>query len=65
MAKDHFSIAEAKGSPVITIEGNNQTYTLADVSRGELLLATIAAKDASAVAEWTTALDAAQAVRMM
>ncbi len=63
MAKDHFSIAEANGSTVITIEGNNQTYTLTDVSLGELSLANIAAKDASAIAEWTTALDAAQAVR--
>lgn len=63
MAKDHFSIAEANGSTVITIEGNNQTYTLTDVSLGELSLANIAARDASAVAEWTTALDAAQAAR--
>lgn len=63
MAKDHFSIAEANGSTVITIEGNNQTYTLTDVSLGELSLANIAARDASAVAEWTTALDVAQAAR--
>jgi hypothetical protein len=63
MAKDHFSIAEANGSTVITIEGNNQTYTLTDVSLAALSLANIAAKDASALAEWTTALDAAQAVR--
>lgn len=61
MAKDSFSIAEANGSTVITIEGNNQTYKLTDVSLAELSLANIAAKDASAVAEWAAALDTAHA----
>ncbi len=63
MTKDNFSIAEANGSTVITIEGNNQTYKLTDVSLAELSLANIAARDASAIAEWTAALDAAQAAR--
>ncbi len=63
MAKDHFSIAEANGSTVITIEGNNQTYKLTDVSLAELSLASIAARDASAVSEWTAALDAARAAQ--
>lgn len=61
MAKDHFSIAEANGSTVITIEGNNQTYKLTDVSLAELSLMNIAAKDASAVSEWTAALSTAHA----
>ncbi|MDP3241960.1 MAG: Calx-beta domain-containing protein [Reyranella sp.] len=61
MAKDHFSIAEANGSTVITIEGNNQTYNLTDVSLAELSLMNIAAKDASAVSEWTAALSTAHA----
>lgn len=61
MAKDHFSIAEANGSTVITIEGNNQTYKLTDVSLAELYLMNIAAKDASAVSEWTAALSTAHA----
>ncbi|WP_428684261.1 Calx-beta domain-containing protein [Reyranella sp.] len=59
MAKDDFSIAEVNGSTVITIEGNNQTYKLTDVSLAELSSANIAAKDASAVSEWAAALDAA------
>jgi len=61
MAKDNFSIAEVNGSTVITIEGNNQTYKLTDVSLAELSLGNITAKDASAVAEWTTALNTAHA----
>ena len=61
MAKDGFSIAEANGSTVITIEGNNQTYQLTDVSLAELSLANIAAKDAGAVAEWAAALENAHA----
>lgn len=63
MGKDNFSIAEVNGSTVITVEGNNQTYKLTDVSLAELSLANIAAKDAGALAEWTMALDAAQAAR--
>jgi chitinase len=63
MAKDGFSIAESNGSTVITIAGNNQTYTLTDVSLAELTLANIVAKDAGAIAEWTAVLDAAQAAR--
>lgn len=63
MARDHFSIAEANGSTVVTVEGNNQTYKLTDVSLAELSLANIAAKDASAVAEWAAALDTAHAAR--
>jgi len=61
MANDHFSIAEANGSTVITIEGNSQTYTLTDVSLAELSLAKIAAKDASALSEWAAALNTAHA----
>ena len=61
MAKDSFSIAEVNGSTVITIEGNNQTYKLTDVSLAELSSANIAAKDAGAVSEWAAALDAAHA----
>jgi hypothetical protein len=65
MTKDNFSIAEANGSTVITIEGNNQTYKLTDVSLAELSSANIVAKDASAVAEWTAALDAAHQYDLM
>ncbi|MDB5486360.1 MAG: hypothetical protein JWQ58_75 [Reyranella sp.] len=61
MTKDNFSIAEVNGSTVITVEGNNQTYKLADVSLAELSSANIAAKDAGALSEWTTALDTAHA----
>ena len=61
MARDHFSIAEVNGSTVITIEGNSQIYTLTGVSLSDLSLANIAARDASALAEWTAALDTAHA----
>jgi chitinase len=63
MGKDHFSIAEVNGSTIITIEGNNQTYKLTDVSLAELSLANISARDAGALAEWTAALETAQASR--
>ncbi len=61
MGKDSFSVAEVNGSTVITIEGNSQTYTLTDVSLVELSLSNIAAKDAGALAEWTSAIGAAKA----
>ncbi len=61
MARDHFSIAEVNGSTVIAIQGNSQIYTLTGVSLSELSLANIAAKDASALSEWTAALDTAHA----
>lgn len=63
MGKDHFSIAEANGSTVITIEGNKQSYTLTGVSLTELSLANIAAKDAGALSEWAAALETAHAAR--
>lgn len=59
---EQFVISEVNGSVVISIPSNNQTYTLAGVSLSEMSLANIAAKDASTVGEWTTALNAAPPV---
>ncbi len=57
--KDNFSIAEAGGSVIITISGNNQTYRLDGVTLAELSMDNIRAKDASAFQEWDSALDTA------
>ncbi|WP_205666092.1 Calx-beta domain-containing protein [Aquabacter cavernae] len=51
--KDHeFSVAEVNGSTIITITGNNQTYTLTGVALHELELNNIIALDNSARTEW-------------
>lgn len=44
---------------MISIPSNQQTYALAGVTLSELSLSNIVAKDSSAIAEWTAALDAA------
>lgn len=56
---DNFTISEVDGSTVITIPSNNQSYILTDVSLSELTIANISAKDASALAEWQTAITGA------
>lgn len=53
---DQFTITQIGGSVVISIPSNNQSYTLTGVTLSELSLANIAAKDSSALGEWTTAL---------
>ncbi len=53
---DNFSVSEVNGSVVISIPSNDQTYTLSGVTLSELTMANIAGKDASALAEWQTAL---------
>lgn len=55
---DNFSVSEVNGSVVISIPSNNQTYTLSDVTLAQLSMTNISAKDASAAAEWQTALSA-------
>ncbi|MEW6257959.1 MAG: Calx-beta domain-containing protein [Pseudomonadota bacterium] len=58
--KDHeFSVAEVNGSTVISITGNNQTYTLTGVSLYELELNNIIALDTSARTEWQGLINAA------
>lgn len=53
---DQFTVSEANGTVVIAIPSNHQTYTLQHTTLSELHLSNIVAKDASAIAEWTTVL---------
>ncbi len=53
---DQFAISEVNGTVVIAIPSNHQTYTLQHTTLHDLHLSNIAAKDASAIGEWTTAL---------
>lgn len=53
---DQFTISEVNGTAVIAIPSNHQTYTLQHTTLSDLHLSNIAAKDASAIGEWTTAL---------
>lgn len=59
MSAQSFSVSEVDGSVVIEIAGNNQTYTLDGVTLADMSIDDIAAKDASALAEWQALLDAA------
>jgi chitodextrinase len=53
---DQFTVSEANGTVVVAIPSNHQTYTLQHTTLSELHLSNIVAKDASAIAEWTTVL---------
>ena len=55
-----FSVKEVDGSTVISIEGNRQTYVLTGVSLAELDHNNIAARDATARAEWQELIDSAE-----
>lgn len=52
MASTQFAVAEVDGSVVISIPGNEQTYTLTGVGLKQLSAANISAKDASASGFW-------------
>ncbi|OYX75791.1 MAG: hypothetical protein B7Y95_00655 [Rhizobiales bacterium 32-66-11] len=54
-----FTIAETATGLVVSIEGNNQTYTLPGVTLSQLEINNIIALDTSARAEWQAAIDAA------
>ncbi|MDP1749345.1 MAG: Calx-beta domain-containing protein, partial [Reyranella sp.] len=51
---DSFTISEINGAVVIAIPTNNQTYTLDHTTLHDLHMSNILAKDASAVAEWSS-----------
>ena len=53
---DQFTISEVNGTVVIAIPSNHQTYTLQHTTLHDLHLSNVAARDASAISEWTTAL---------
>lgn len=56
---DHFSISEVNGSTVITVTGNQQTYTLQNVPLDGLTINNIVAQDSNTLAKWQSALSLA------
>ncbi|MDQ0346057.1 fibronectin type III domain-containing protein [Ancylobacter vacuolatus] len=58
-ASTNFTISEVDGDVVISIPSNNQTYRLESVQLSDLGLENITARDASALAAWQVALEAA------
>jgi hypothetical protein len=60
MQPTNFDISEKAGSTVITIVGNNQTYTLSGVPLRTIGMGNIAALDANTVAKWQAAITAAR-----
>jgi hypothetical protein len=60
MQPTNFDIGEKSGSTVITIVGNNQTYTLSGVPLRTIGMGNIVALDANTVAKWQAAITAAR-----
>lgn len=56
-----FEVTEKSGSVVISVVGNNHTYTLQGVSLSQLQLGNIIAKDAATLAKWQSLISAAKA----
>ena len=54
---DHFSVTEVNGSVVIAISGNQQTYTLQDVSLDQLTISNISALDGNTLSKWQSLLN--------
>ena len=57
-----FDVSDTSGSTVITIVGNNSSYTLSGVKLNQLQIGNIIAKDAGTLAKWQSLIDAAKAV---
>ncbi len=57
-----FDVSDKSGSTVITIVGNNSSYTLAGVTLSQLQIGNIIAKDAGTLAKWQSLIDSAKAV---
>lgn len=53
---DHFSITEVNGSVVITVTGNQQTYTLEGITLAQLSINNISALDSDSLSKWQEAL---------
>ncbi|OAT16220.1 chitinase [Buttiauxella gaviniae ATCC 51604] len=56
MQADQFNVTEKDGSVVISIPSNDQSYVLDGVTLSQLSISNIGAKDATALAEWQSAL---------
>ncbi|WP_319432275.1 chitinase [Mycobacterium sp. RTGN5] len=62
MQAKEFDVSDTSGSTVITIVGNNSSYTLAGVTLSQLQLGNIIAKDAGTLTKWQGLIAAAKAV---
>ena len=60
MGPTQFDVSDTSGSTVISVVGNNHTYTLQNVGLGQLQPANIVAKDAGTVSKWQTLIAGAQ-----
>ena len=62
MTSPQFTVAQQNGSTVISIVGNNQTYTLKNVTLAPMTMTNIIANDSGTVSTWQTLItNAAQA----
>ena len=62
MTSPQFTVAQQNGSTVISIVGNNQTYTLKNVTLAQMTMTNIIANDSGTVSTWQTLItNAAQA----
>ncbi|WP_445169729.1 Calx-beta domain-containing protein [Mycolicibacterium sp. Dal123E01] len=62
MQATEFDVSDASGSTVISIVGNNSSYTLGGVKLSQLQIGNIIAKDAGTLAKWQSLIAAAKAV---
>ncbi|WP_286198924.1 Calx-beta domain-containing protein [Mycolicibacterium sp. ELW1] len=62
MQANQFDVSDKTGSTVITIVGNNSSYTLSGVRLSQLQAGNIIAKDAGTLAKWQSLIAAAKAV---
>ncbi len=62
MQATQFDVSDTSGSVVITIVGNNSSYTLQGVTLSQLQIGNIIAKDAGTLAKWQSLIDTAKAV---
>jgi hypothetical protein len=62
MQAKEFDVSDVSGSTVISIVGNNSSYTLAGVTLSQLQIGNIIAKDAGTLAKWQTLIDSAKTV---
>ncbi|MCB0923554.1 MAG: hypothetical protein KDB50_03260 [Mycobacterium sp.] len=57
MQADQFGVSDASGSTVISVVGNDHSYTLRDVTLSQLSMGNIVARDSGTVAKWQGLLD--------
>lgn len=60
MGPTQFDVTEKSGSTVISVVGNNHSYTLQNVAVGQLTMTNIIAKDTGTVGKWQTLISGAQ-----